>query len=79
MKTFKLATTFLALCTLALVGCAGEPGYGADTQEIRERVFCGGFAGIDIQVRGYSELSPVACNETLEGRAINRRVEIWIE
>ncbi len=30
-----------------------------------------------IEVRGYSELSPVACNDTFEGRAINRRVEIW--
>ncbi len=30
-----------------------------------------------IEVRGYSELAPVACNTTFEGRAINRRVEIW--
>jgi phosphate transport system substrate-binding protein len=28
--------------------------------------------------RAYGELAPVACNDTNEGRALNRRVEIWI-
>ncbi|MEM8752645.1 MAG: phosphate ABC transporter substrate-binding/OmpA family protein [Pseudomonadota bacterium] len=35
-------------------------------------------AGVDIQSRGFGELSPSACNETFDGRKINRRVEIWI-
>ena len=29
-------------------------------------------------VSSYGPLAPVGCNETAEGRAINRRVEIWI-
>lgn len=29
-------------------------------------------------VRSYGSLAPVGCNETQEGRSINRRVEVWI-
>jgi phosphate transport system substrate-binding protein len=28
--------------------------------------------------RGFSQLAPVACNDTLEARSFNRRVEIWV-
>jgi phosphate transport system substrate-binding protein len=28
--------------------------------------------------KGYSELAPVACNDGLEGRNLNRRVEVWV-
>jgi phosphate transport system substrate-binding protein len=28
--------------------------------------------------KGYSELAPVACNDQLEGRNLNRRVEVWV-
>jgi phosphate transport system substrate-binding protein len=31
-----------------------------------------------ILVRGYSELVPVACNDTAAGRERNRRVEVWL-
>ena len=31
----------------------------------------------DIKVIGYGEMSPLGCNETVNGRAINRRVEVW--
>jgi phosphate transport system substrate-binding protein len=27
---------------------------------------------------GYGELAPVTCNDTAEGRRINRRVEVWL-
>jgi phosphate transport system substrate-binding protein len=30
-----------------------------------------------IEVRGYGELSPLGCNEVVDGRRINRRVEVW--
>jgi phosphate transport system substrate-binding protein len=33
---------------------------------------------IEIVARGYGELSPTACNDNDVGKAINRRVEVWI-
>lgn len=32
----------------------------------------------DIEIRAYSELLPVACNDTEYGRTKNRRAEIWL-
>jgi phosphate transport system substrate-binding protein len=34
--------------------------------------------GIKFQALGYGELAPAACNDTKDGKRINRRVEIWI-
>lgn len=36
-------------------------------------------AGIEIAASGYGEIAPSACNSSEGGRAINRRVEVWIE
>lgn len=30
-------------------------------------------------VKGYGELAPVACNDSIESRTLNRRVEIWVK
>lgn len=35
-------------------------------------------ANIKFQALGYGELMPAACNDTREGKRINRRVEVWI-
>ena len=39
----------------------------------------GKLQNLDIEIRGFGELGPVACNESVAGRATNRRVEIWVE
>lgn len=50
--------------------------------QVREAIVnaapAGALAGIDFRVLGYGELAPVGCNESLSGRRINRRVELWI-
>lgn len=38
----------------------------------------GALADVSIQVQSYGELTPVGCNETREGRQLNRRVEVWV-
>lgn len=34
---------------------------------------------IIVRARGFGELAPTSCNDTDEGRSLNRRVEVWIE
>jgi len=31
-----------------------------------------------VEAKGFSELAPVACNDSLEGQEFNRRVEVWL-
>ncbi|MEO0621488.1 MAG: phosphate ABC transporter substrate-binding/OmpA family protein [Pseudomonadota bacterium] len=39
----------------------------------------GEFDGVEVSSMGFGELDPVACNDKFSGRAINRRVEIWVQ
>ena len=36
-------------------------------------------AGVELSTAAYGEIAPTACNVSDAGRAINRRVEVWIE
>ena len=48
--------------------------------QVREALLTAAEGRLDpniFEVRGYGELSPLGCNEDIEGRRINRRVEVW--
>ncbi len=48
---------------------------------VRTTLLTSAKGGIDPSLvvhKGYSELAPVACNDQLEGRNLNRRVEVWV-
>jgi phosphate transport system substrate-binding protein len=34
---------------------------------------------VTVETLGYSEIAPVACNNSAQGREINRRVEVWVK
>ncbi|MEM7641919.1 MAG: phosphate ABC transporter substrate-binding/OmpA family protein [Pseudomonadota bacterium] len=36
-------------------------------------------AGLELTAEGYGEIAPSACNVNDQGRAINRRVEVWMQ
>ncbi len=75
---------------IALVGFTDSDGSFAANQQLSVgraqqvaaafQQFAAGRLGpnIIITTKGYGELVPAACNETLEGKRINRRVEVWI-
>lgn len=49
----------------------------ADT--IKEADNSGLFADLQIEVLGFGEASPLSCEDTSKGTAINNRVEIWVK
>jgi phosphate transport system substrate-binding protein len=49
--------------------------------QVRDTLLAAAKGSIDpalVVHKGYSELAPVACNDQLEGRNLNRRVEVWV-
>ncbi len=57
-----------------------QPLSQARAEQVREALLAAGGGQIDpnrVEVRGYGELSPLGCNEDVDGRRINRRVEVW--
>jgi phosphate transport system substrate-binding protein len=49
--------------------------------QVRDTLLAAARGGIDpalVVHKGYSELAPVACNDHLDGRNLNRRVEVWV-
>jgi phosphate transport system substrate-binding protein len=49
--------------------------------QVRDTLLAAARGAIDpalVVHKGYSELAPVACNDQLEGRNLNRRVEVWV-
>lgn len=47
-------------------------------EALRAAVPEGALADVPLLVQSYGELTPVGCNETEEGRELNRRVEVWV-
>ena len=58
----------------SLAARRAEAVLGALTAAVPE----GALADVPIEVRSYGELTPVGCNETPDGRQLNRRVEVWV-
>jgi phosphate transport system substrate-binding protein len=53
-------------------------GRAQQVVQAAEQAAAGRLRGVQFEAKGYGELSPAACNTTLEGKRINRRVEVWI-
>ncbi len=74
---------------LLLIGFTDSVGRGdlnanlsiARAEQVRQALITaappGSLQGQLINAIGYGEMSPLGCNETLNGRRINRRVELW--
>lgn len=74
---------------LLLVGFTDSVGRGDLNRALSERRAAqvraaileaagGPVPGVALTTLGYGEMSPLGCNETFEGRRVNRRVELWL-
>ena len=84
MQSSKLANR-----VVKLIGFADSAGSFQDNlalslsraNAVRDALVAAGGSSIDpsrIVVKGYGELAPVACNDSLPGKVLNRRVEAWV-
>ena len=75
--------------SIAVVGFTDSDGAAAGNLKLAERraaqvaaevrAAAGDLLSNDrLIVKAYGELAPAACNETFQGKTINRRVEIWV-
>ena len=74
---------------IMLIGFTGSVGVASDNadlsleraNQIRARLLSelapGTFNPANIRAIGYGEMSPLACNDTISGRQVNRRIEVW--
>ncbi|WP_296424708.1 phosphate ABC transporter substrate-binding/OmpA family protein [Yoonia sp.] len=74
---------------MLLIGFTDSVGAGASNiglsqqraDEVRQALVAAAPAssldGVPIRALGFGEISPLSCNETANGRRINRRVEVW--
>jgi phosphate transport system substrate-binding protein len=60
----------------ANIRLAEDRGYIIE-DELKRADRSGALSGVDIEVQGYGALNPIACNDSADGRAVNRRVEVW--
>jgi phosphate transport system substrate-binding protein len=84
-----LVTPAYAKKTVLLVGFADAVGGWGSNLRIAERrattvaraLTSAGIqaANVNLATRAYGELAPVSCNDSLEARNLNRRVEVWIK
>jgi phosphate transport system substrate-binding protein len=83
------ATPELRGKTLLLLGFADSVGTYAGNSvlslgratQVRDTLLAAAKGSLDptlVVHKGYSELAPVACNDQIEGRNLNRRVEVWV-
>ena len=85
-----IATSDITNKELLLIGYTDSIGDGASNlalsqqraEEVRQALFAvaPSLASVALPVRavGFGEISPLSCNETANGRRINRRVEVWL-
>jgi phosphate transport system substrate-binding protein len=85
-----LSTGDYANKDVLLVGftdAVGEPGKNRALSQARAAVVrdalvaaapAGSLDAIRIRTAGFGEVAPLVCNDTDPGRAINRRVEVWV-
>ena len=45
---------------------------------VRKAGFAADFSRVKMRVEGFGEAMPMACDETVWGRGMNRRVEVWL-